>query len=118
MRNGLTRRWKSPSVRRTRLRPKADKAQANIPKKKVRQTVIDPDNGKKTSNLTLRTRKSRPPNCPSPVRDPAICRGTGKVHKEIRETEQDNVGVESARKSEGRVETGAYLVRRAIAATN
>ena len=32
-------------------------------------------------------------------------------HKEIRETEQDNVGVESAHKSEEAVETGAYLVR-------
>ena len=31
--------------------------------------------------------------------------------KEIRETEQDNVGVESAHKSEEAVETGAYLVR-------
>ena len=30
---------------------RADKAQANIPKKKVRQTVIDPDTGKKTSKL-------------------------------------------------------------------
>ena len=35
----------------------------------------------------------------------------GKLHKEIRETEQDNVGVESAHKSEEAVETGAYLVR-------
>ena len=26
---------------------RADKAQANIPKKKVRQTVIDPDTGKR-----------------------------------------------------------------------
>ena len=32
---------------------RADKAQANIPKKKVRQTVIDPDTGKKTSKLTF-----------------------------------------------------------------
>ena len=35
----------------------------------------------------------------------------GKVHKEIRETEQDNVGVESAHKSEEAAETGARLVR-------
>ena len=35
----------------------------------------------------------------------------GKLQKEIRETEQDNVGVESAHKSEEAVETGAYLVR-------
>ena len=34
-----------------------------------------------------------------------------RLHKEIRETEQDNVGVESAHKSEEAVETGAYLVR-------
>ena len=34
----------------------------------------------------------------------------GKFHKEIRETEQDNVGVESAHKSEEAVETSAYLV--------
>ena len=35
----------------------------------------------------------------------------GKFHKEIRETEQDKVGVESAHKSEEAVETSAYLVR-------
>ena len=36
---------------------RADKAQANIPKKKVRQTVIDPDTGKKTSKLTFEDKK-------------------------------------------------------------
>ncbi|MFR3304499.1 MAG: CD1108 family mobile element protein [Faecalibacterium prausnitzii] len=35
----------------------------------------------------------------------------GKLHKEIRETEQDNVGVESAHKSEETAETGVRLVR-------
>ena len=35
----------------------------------------------------------------------------GKIHKEIRETEQDNVGVESAHKSEEAAETGVHLVR-------
>ena len=34
----------------------------------------------------------------------------GKLHKEIRETEQDNVGVESAHKSEEAVETSACLL--------
>ena len=38
---------------------RADKAQANIPKKKVRQTVIDPDTGKKTSKLTFEDKKKR-----------------------------------------------------------
>ena len=35
----------------------------------------------------------------------------GKLHKEIRETEQDNVGVESAHKSEEAAETGVRLAR-------
>ena len=39
---------------------RADKAQANIPKKKVRQTVIDPDTGKKTSKLTFEDKKKPP----------------------------------------------------------
>ena len=34
-----------------------------------------------------------------------------KIHREIRETEADNVGVESAHKSEEVVETGVHLVR-------
>ena len=38
---------------------RADKAQANIPKKKVRQTVIDPDTGKKTSKLTFEDKNSQ-----------------------------------------------------------
>ena len=41
---------------------RADKAQANIPKKKVRQTVIDPDTGKKTSKLTFEDKKNHLPN--------------------------------------------------------
>ena len=35
----------------------------------------------------------------------------GKLHQEIRKTEDDNVGVESAHKSEEAVETGVHLVR-------
>ena len=45
------------------------------------------------------------------VREAPVHLVAGKLHKEIRETEQDNVGVESAHKSEEAVETGAYLVR-------
>ena len=37
---------------------RADKAQENIPKKKVRQMVIDPDTGKKTSKLTFEEEKA------------------------------------------------------------
>ena len=90
---------------------RADKAQANIPKKKVRQTVIDPDTGKKTSKLTLEDKKKPPSKVSQGVREAPAHLVVGKLHKEIRETEQDNVGVESAHKSEEAVETGAYLVR-------
>ena len=90
---------------------RADKAQANIPKKKVRQTVIDPDTGKKTSKLTFEDKKKPPSKVSQGVREAPVYLVAGKLHKEIRETEQDNVGVESAHKSEEAVETGAYLVR-------
>ena len=90
---------------------RADKAQANIPKKKVRQTVIDPDTGKKTSKLTFEDKKKPPSKVSQGVKEAPVHLVAGKFHKEIRETEQDNVGVESAHKSEEVVETGAYLVR-------
>ena len=90
---------------------RADKAQANIPKKKVRQTVIDPDTGKKTSKLTFEDKKKPPSKVSQGVKEAPVHLVAGKLHKEIRETEQDNVGVESAHKSEEAVETGAYLVR-------
>ena len=90
---------------------RADKAQANIPKKKVRQTVIDPDTGKKTSKLTFEDKKKPPSKVSQGVREAPVHLVAGKLHKEIRETEQDNVGVESVHKSEEAVETGAYLVR-------
>ena len=90
---------------------RADKAQANIPKKKVRQTVIDPDTGKKTSKLTFEDKKKPPSKLSQGIKEAPVHLVAGKLHKEIRETEQDNVGVESAHKSEEAVETGAYLVR-------
>ena len=42
-----------PICKAEKAAARADEAQANIPKKKVRQTVIDPDTGKKTSKLTF-----------------------------------------------------------------
>ena len=90
---------------------RADKAQANIPKKKVRQTVIDPDTGKKTSKLTFEDKKKPPSKLSQGIKEAPVHLVAGKLHKEIRETEQDNVGVESAHKSEEAVETSAYLVR-------
>ena len=108
--------WSDPALEKPirkaeKAAARADKAQANIPKKKVRQTVIDPDTGKKTSKLTFEDKKKPPSKVSQGVREAPVHLVAGKLHKEIRETEQDNVGVESAHKSEEAVETGAYLVR-------
>ena len=90
---------------------KADKAQAQIPKKKVKQTAVDPDTGKVTTKLVLEDKKKPPSKLSHSVRDAPGNAALGKIHKEIRETEQDNVGVESAHKSEEAAETGIHLVR-------
>ena len=90
---------------------KADRAQVKIPKKKVKQTTIDPDTGKVTTKLVLEDKKKPPSKLSHAVRDAPGDAALGKIHKEIRETEQDNVGVESAHKSEEAAETGVHLVR-------
>ena len=61
---------------------RADKAQANIPKKKVRQTVIDPDTGKKTSKLTFEDKKKPPSKVSQGVRQAPVHLVAGKLHKE------------------------------------
>lgn len=90
---------------------KADKAQAKIPKKQVRQKTVDPETGKVTTKLVMEDKKKPPSKLSHAVRDTPANAAMGKIHKEIQETEQDNVGVESAHKSEETAETGARLVR-------
>ena len=90
---------------------KADKAQAKIPKKKVRQKTVDPETGKVTTKLVLEDKKKSPSKLSHAVQDAPANAALGKLHKEIQEAEQDNVGVESAHKSEEAAETGARLVR-------
>lgn len=90
---------------------KADKAQTKIPKKQVRQKTVDPETGKVTTKLVLEDKKKPPSKLSHAVRDTPADAALGKVHKEIRETEQDNVGVESAHKSEEAAETGVRLAR-------
>ena len=90
---------------------KADKAQAKIPKKQVRQKAVDPETGKVTTKLVLEDKKKPPSKLSHAVRDTPANAALGKVHREIREAEQDNVGVESAHKSEEAAETGVRLAR-------
>ena len=100
-----------PIRKADRAAAKADKAQAKIPKKQVRQKTVDPKTGKVTTKLVLENKKKPPFKLSHAVRDAPGDAALGKLHKEIRETEQDNVGVESAHKSEETAETGVRLVR-------
>ncbi|MDO5408818.1 MAG: CHAP domain-containing protein, partial [Eubacteriales bacterium] len=71
----------------------------------------DPETGKTTAKLVLEDKKKPPSKLSHSLRDTSANMVAGKIHKEVRESEQDNVGVESAHKSEEAVETGARLVR-------
>ena len=100
-----------PIRKADRAAAKADKAQAKIRKKQVRQKTVDPKTGKVTTKLVLEDKKKPPSKLSHAVRDAPGDAALGKLHKEIRETEQDNVGVESAHRSEETAETGVRLVR-------
>ena len=90
---------------------KADKAQAKIPKKQVKRAEVDPKTGKVTTKLVLEDKPRPPSKLSHTVRDAPGNAVAGKLHQEIRKTEDDNVGVESAHQSEEAVETGVHLVR-------
>jgi len=90
---------------------KADKAQAKIPKKQVKRAEVDPKTGKVTTKLVLEDKPRPPSKLSHTVRDAPGNALAGKLHQEIRKTEDDNVGVESAHKSEEAVETGVHLAR-------
>ena len=90
---------------------KADKAQAKIPKKQVKRAEVDPKTGKVTTKLVLEDKPRPPSKLSHTVRDAPGNAVAGKLHQEIRKTEDDNVGVESAHKSEEAVETGVHLAR-------
>ena len=90
---------------------KADKAQAKIPKKQVKRAEVDPKTGKVTTKLVLEDKPRPSSKLSHTVRDAPGNAVAGKLHQEIRKTEDGNVGVESAHKSEEAVETGVHLAR-------
>ncbi len=90
---------------------RAERAQEKIPKRKIRKTIVEPDTGKVSSKLVLEEKKKPPSKLTYGIQDTPGKIITGKAHKEIRESEQDNVGVESAHKSEEMLETGGRLLR-------
>ncbi|OUP54925.1 CHAP domain-containing protein [Pseudoflavonifractor sp. An184] len=90
---------------------KADKAQAKIPKKQVKRAEVDPKTGKVTTKLVLEDKPRPPSKLSHSLWDAPGKAVTGRIHQEIRETEDDNVGVESAHRSEKAVETGVHLAQ-------
>ena len=90
---------------------RAERAQEKIPKRKIRKTIVEPDTGKVSSKLVLEEKKKPPSKLTYGIQDTPGKIITGKAHKVIRESEQDNVGVESAHKSEEMLETGGRLLR-------
>lgn len=91
---------------------KADKAHAKVPQKKVKKRSIDPETGKVKTVLQLEDKKP-PSKLNYAVRDAPVNFVSGQFHREMSESEDDNVGVESAHKLEAGAETGGRLMQTA-----
>ena len=102
---------KKPIRRAERAAAKADKAQAKLPKQPVKEKTVDPATGKVTTKLVLEDKKKPPSKLSHGMRDAPVNLVTGTVHREIRQSEEDNMGVESAHKSEETAEAGARLMQ-------
>ena len=96
---------------------KADKAQARIPKKTVirKERGFDPATGKVKTHLRFEEvdKKKPPSKLTHAAQDAPANLVLSQVHREIAQSEDDNVGVEAAHKTEEAVESGGRLVRSA-----
>lgn len=94
---------------------KADKAQAKIPKKTVvkKERGFDPATGKVKTQLRFEEvdKKKPPSKLTHAVQDAPANFVLSQVHREVRQSEDDNVGVEAAHKVEQAVESGGRLVQ-------
>lgn len=106
-----------PIKRVKKAEAKADKAQAKIPKKTVvkRERGFDPATGKVKTQLRFEEvdKKKPPSKLTHAVRDAPANFVLSQVHREVRQSEDDNVGVEAAHKVEQAVESGGRLVQSA-----
>ena len=106
-----------PIKRVKKAEAKADKAQAKIPKKTVvkRKRGFDPATGKVKTQLRFEEvdKKKPPSKLTHAVRDAPANFVLSQVHREVRQSEDDNVGVEAAHKVEQAVESGGRLVQSA-----
>lgn len=106
-----------PIKRVKKAEAKADKAQAKIPKKTVvkKERGFDPATGKVKTQLRFEEvdKKKPPPKLTHAVQDAPASFVLSQVHREVRQSEDDNVGVEAAHKVEQAVESGGRLVQSA-----
>lgn len=106
-----------PIKRVKKAAAKADKAQAKIPKKTVvkKERGFDPATGKVKTQLRFEEvdKKKPPSKLTHAVRDAPANFVLSQVHREVRQSEDDNVGVEAAHKVEQAVESGGRLVQSA-----
>ena len=108
---------KKPIRKAEKTAAKADKAQAKIPKTTAvrKERGFDPATGKvKTSLRFEEVDKKKPPSkLTHAVQDAPGNAVLTQFHREVRESEDDNVGVESAHKLEEIVESGGRMVQSA-----
>ena len=108
---------KKPIKRVKKAEAKADKAQAKIPKKTVakKEHGFDPATGKVKTQLRFEEvdKKKPPSKLTHAVQDAPANLILSQVHREVRQSEDDNVGVEAAHKMEQTVESGGRLVQSA-----
>ena len=108
---------KKPIKRVKKAEAKADKAQAKIPKKTVvkKERGFDPATGKVKTQLRFEEvdKKKPPSKLTHAVQDAPANLILSQVHREVRQSEDDNVGVEAAHKVEQAVESGGRLVQSA-----
>ena len=106
-----------PIKRVKKAEAKADKAQAKIPKKTVvkKERGFDPATGKVKTQLRFEEvdKKKPPSKLTHAVRDAPANLILSQVHREVAQSEDDNVGVEAAHKMEQTVESGGRLVQSA-----
>ena len=106
-----------PIKRVKKAAAKADKAQAKIPKKTVvkKERGFDPATGKVKTELRFEEvdKKKPPSKLTHAVQDAPANFVLSQVHREVRQSEDDNVGVEAAHKVEQAVESGGRLVQSA-----
>ena len=106
-----------PIKRVKKAEAKADKAQAKIPKKTVvkKERGFDPATGKVKTQLRFEEvdKKKPPSKLTHAVQDAPANFVLSQGHREVRQSEDDNVGVEAAHKVEQAVESGGRLVQSA-----